>query len=218
MNLHEKICLTIIIAIFLTLAFSIVILTEPSGSIYAQSTSCPINSTQGSCRMNPTPVSENNLWDIIRYNNRNSILTIAVDNAGLAGALRSEGPFTIFAPTNEAFNRYPQGTVNSLLSADNKDSLKNILMSHIVQGRAITPQELRSMDSVVTANCQCVNVRNKDGDMYIGTARIIGTSSIGANGIIYYVDNLLIPGCSDVNAMNNIIIRPMGVENQNNQK
>jgi transforming growth factor-beta-induced protein len=121
----------------------------------------------------------------------NTLLTAAT-KAGLAEALQSDGPFTVFAPTDEAFAKLPSGTVDGLLKPENKQTLAKILKYHVVSGRVYSPSAM-SAEKADTLAGQDVRFSRKQGDLYIDEARIVATDIDAANGVIHVIDTVIIP-------------------------
>lgn len=123
-------------------------------------------------------------------------LVTAVQAAGLVDSLANQGPFTVFAPTNDAFAKLPAGTVDDLLKSSNKDTLKNILEYHVVVGNlteAILKSEFTGKDDELgMANGAHTKVTVKNGKTLVNGATIIA-SIPAANGIIHVVDTVLLP-------------------------
>nr|WP_174705050.1 fasciclin domain-containing protein [Leptospira ellinghausenii] len=123
-------------------------------------------------------------------------LVAAVQAAGLVDSLANQGPFTVFAPTNDAFAKLPAGTVDDLLKPNQKDTLKNILEYHVVVGNlteAILKSEFTGKDDELgMANGAHTKVTVKNGKTLINGATIIA-SIPATNGIIHVVDTVLLP-------------------------
>jgi transforming growth factor-beta-induced protein len=127
-----------------------------------------------------------------------STLAAAIEAAGLTGALSGAGPFTVFAPTDEAFAKLPQGTVEDLLKPENKEKLAAILKFHVIPGTIYAEQVVNLKDSGRTLQGQSFQIRNKDGTVSIGnkaaTAGVICTDVEASNGVIHIIDTVLLPG------------------------
>lgn len=123
-----------------------------------------------------------------------STLVAAVQAAGLVDALKAEGPFTVFAPTNEAFGALPEGTLDSLLLPENADQLTRILLYHVVPG-ALTAADVtsRPFAKTLTANQQLARFSVTDGVASVQNANIIDTDIEATNGIIHVIDTVIIP-------------------------
>ncbi len=120
-----------------------------------------------------------------------STLVAAVQAAELENALVNAGPLTVFAPTNEAFNALPEGTVENLLKPENKNQLADILKFHVTPGN-LSKDFLTKFKQLGQANNQYVPVEVKDGEPIIGGARIIASVPAG-NGIVHVIDKVLLP-------------------------
>jgi len=119
-------------------------------------------------------------------------LVTAVKAAELVDTLSNAGPFTVFAPTNAAFDKLPAGTVESLLKPENKDKLSDILQYHVLVG-GYREDMLTDGKSIGTAAGPSVKISVKDGKIVVnGTATIIATVT-ASNGIVHVVDGVLLP-------------------------
>lgn len=119
-------------------------------------------------------------------------LVAALKQAGLVTSLSNAGPFTVFAPTNEAFNKLPAGTVEGLMKDDKKEDLQNILQYHVFMS-ALTPESFKDGQTLGMVNGDEVTVSVKDGKtMLNNSATIIGTVP-ASNGMIYVIDGVLLP-------------------------
>jgi uncharacterized surface protein with fasciclin (FAS1) repeats len=119
-------------------------------------------------------------------------LVAAVQAGGLVDVLKSEGPFTVFAPTDEAFGKLPAGTVEYLLKPENKSKLVAILTYHVVAGR-VTAGEVVSLSSAKTVNGQELRISAKDGSVMVDDAHVTGTDIMASNGIIHVIDSVILP-------------------------
>lgn len=138
------------------------------------------------------PTSKPNIVQTAAGSEQHSTLVAAVKAAGLADALSNAGPFTVFAPTNEAFDKLPQGTVDNLLKPANKADLSNILEYHTYVG-SLNTNLLRDGQEFEQVNAQKIKI-SRQGDKIIvnGNAEIIATIQT-SNGIIHVVNNVLLP-------------------------
>lgn len=119
----------------------------------------------------------------------NTILT-AVKVAGLEEVLQSEGPFTLFAPTDEAFAKIPSETLSALLN--DKEALKNVLLYHVVSG-AVPASVAVTLESAEMVNGDTVQVSIRDQNLFINDSKVIATDIKASNGIIHVIDTVLIP-------------------------
>ena len=120
-----------------------------------------------------------------------STLVAAVQAADLENALVNAGPLMVFAPTNEAFDALPEGTVENLLKPENKDALANILKHHVTPGN-YSKDFLKKFTKLGQANDQNTTVEVKGDDVYVGGAKIIASVS-ASNGIVHVVDKVILP-------------------------
>ena len=118
-------------------------------------------------------------------------LVAAVKAAGLVDTLSGKGPFTVFAPTDEAFAKLPAGTVDNLLKPENKDKLTAVLTYHVLSGKVMAA-DVKTM-SAKTVNGKEASIKVEDGKVTIGTANVVKTDIAASNGVIHVIDTVLIP-------------------------
>lgn len=118
-------------------------------------------------------------------------LVAAVQAAGLVDTLQGTGPFTVFAPTDEAFAKLPQGTVESLLKPENKEKLQAILKYHVVAG-SVKAADVKP-GKVKTAQGQELQVQVKDGKVMVDSATVVKTDILADNGVIHVIDSVVLP-------------------------
>ena len=120
-------------------------------------------------------------------------LAAALEAAGLIDALTGEGPFTVFAPTDEAFAKLPAGTVESLLKPENKEKLKSILLYHVVPGNVSAKQVMKlNGRTVKTLQGASIKVGTMQG-VTVDDARVTKTDIHASNGVIHVIDTVLMP-------------------------
>ncbi|UCC85330.1 MAG: fasciclin domain-containing protein [Gemmatimonadota bacterium] len=119
-------------------------------------------------------------------------LVAAVQAAGLVETLQGDGPFTVFAPTDEAFAKLPAGTVEELLKEENREQLISILTYHVIPGKLMA-QDVVELKGAETAQGQTVSFSLKSGEAYIDDARIIKTDIEASNGVIHVIDSVILP-------------------------
>jgi len=119
-------------------------------------------------------------------------LLAAVDAAGLTETLLGRGPFTLFAPTDEAFARLPNGTVQDLLKPENREKLRTILTYHVIAGR-VTAAQARSVNSAATVAGQSVRITSSGDQLRIDDAVVRIADIPARNGLIHVIDRVLIP-------------------------
>ena len=120
-----------------------------------------------------------------------STLVKAVAAADLVNSLSNAGPFTVFAPTNAAFDKLPAGTLDNLLKPEQKDALANILEYHVALA-VFKPDMLEDGKILSMANGGNVNISNKDGKITVNGANVLATVP-ASNGIIHVIDAVLLP-------------------------
>ena len=121
-------------------------------------------------------------------------LVAAVKAAGLVDVLKGDGPFTVFAPTDEAFAKLPEGTVESLLKPENKDKLVAVLTYHVVPG-AVKAEKVVTLDGkkVKTVQGSEVAISVKGGSVYVDKAKVVKTDIVTSNGVIHVIDAVILP-------------------------
>jgi uncharacterized surface protein with fasciclin (FAS1) repeats len=132
-----------------------------------------------------------NVLNIAIGSKDHTTLVAAVQAAGLENVLVNAGPLMVFAPTNEAFDALPAGTVENLLKPENKDALANILKYHVTPGN-YSKDFLKKFKKLGQSNGVDVKVTKEGGDVFIGEAKIIASIPAG-NGIVHVIDKVLLP-------------------------
>ena len=125
-------------------------------------------------------------------NDNLSTLVAAVQAAGLVGVLSGDGPFTVFAPTNAAFAKLPEGTVESLLKPENKDQLTAILTYHVVSGK-VKAADVVKLDSAKTVEGRSISISASAAGVKVDAANVIMTDIAASNGVVHVIDSVLIP-------------------------
>ncbi|NLW92963.1 MAG: fasciclin domain-containing protein, partial [Syntrophomonadaceae bacterium] len=121
-----------------------------------------------------------------------STLVAALQAAELVDALSAEGPFTVFAPTDDAFAALPEGTVESLLLPENKQALTDILLYHVVAGKVMA-EDVVTLTEAETVLGQNVTITVEDGKVFINDAEVIITDIETSNGVIHVIDAVILP-------------------------
>jgi uncharacterized surface protein with fasciclin (FAS1) repeats len=119
-------------------------------------------------------------------------LAKALQAAGLVDTLKGKGPFTVFAPTDEAFAKLPAGTIDELLKPENKEKLVSILTYHVVSG-AVSSKKVATMKSAKTVNGKDVSISAEGGSVKINDAKVIKADIKASNGVIHVIDSVLMP-------------------------
>jgi uncharacterized surface protein with fasciclin (FAS1) repeats len=129
--------------------------------------------------------------DVAAGNPDFSTLVAAVKAAGLAETLSGEGPFTVFAPTNEAFAKLPAGTVEDLLKPENKDKLVAVLTYHVVPGKVMAA-DVTKLSSAQTVNGKALSIDTSAG-VRIDSATVTAADVAASNGVIHVIDSVILP-------------------------
>jgi len=119
-------------------------------------------------------------------------LVAAVKAAGLVDTLKGPGPFTVFAPTDEAFAKLPAGTVEELLKPENKSKLVAILTYHVVPGK-VTAKDVVKLHEAKTVNGQELTVKTEMGSVMVNNAKVVKTDILCTNGVIHVIDTVVLP-------------------------
>lgn len=136
--------------------------------------------------------SEPDIVDIAAGDDQFSTLVAAVTAAGLVDTLKGDGPFTVFAPTNAAFEALPAGTVEDLLKPENKDKLIAVLTYHVVAGAVTSDQLAGQRMDVATVQGQTVHVDGRSG-VKVNSSNVTTADIIASNGVIHVIDKVLLP-------------------------
>ena len=119
-------------------------------------------------------------------------LAKALNAAGLVETLKGEGPFTVFAPTDEAFSKLPEGALEDLLKPENKEKLVAILTYHVVPGKVMA-SDVATMDSAKTVQGQSITITKDDDGVMVDDARVVQTDIACSNGVIHVIDHVVMP-------------------------
>lgn len=119
-------------------------------------------------------------------------LVAAVQAADLVETLKSKGPFTVFAPTDEAFAKLPQGTVESLLKPENKQKLVAILTYHVVPGKVLA-KDVVKLTEAKTVQGSAVKIAVNEGKVSVDGANVVNTDIETSNGVIHVIDAVILP-------------------------
>jgi len=119
-------------------------------------------------------------------------LVAAVKAAGLVDTLKGPGPFTVFAPTDEAFAKLPPGTVETLLKPENKEKLVSILTYHVVPGKVMAADVMR-LDSAKTVQGGNITIQHNGKGVMVNNARVVKADVAASNGVIHVIDTVILP-------------------------
>ncbi len=128
-------------------------------------------------------------------------LAAALGAANLVGTLKGEGPFTVFAPTDEAFAKLPEGTVESLLKPENKDQLIDILTYHVVSGK-VPAKTAVTLNEATALNEKSIKLTKREEGLFLNQSKVIKTDIKCSNGIIHVIDSVLLPPAKESAALN----------------
>ena len=148
--------------------------------------------------------SEMNIVETAVSNDNFSTLVTAVQAGELVDTLSSEGPFTVFAPTNDAFNNLPEGTLETLLMPENRQTLQSILTYHVVNGSYMASDVVNAINqndgqfTVTTLQGNDLTLKIWEGDVYVkdangNKAKVIITDVETSNGVIHAINNVVLP-------------------------
>ena len=158
----------------------------------ASVTAADITCSNGVIHIIDTVLSPKTIVEIAASNDSFSTLVAAVTAAGLAETLSGDGPFTIFAPTNEAFAKLPAGTVEDLLKPENKGKLAAILTYHVVPGKVMAA-DVANLTKATTVQGGDVAIKAKRDTVTINGAKVTATDIVGSNGVIHVIDTVILP-------------------------
>ncbi|WP_228024892.1 fasciclin domain-containing protein [cf. Phormidesmis sp. LEGE 11477] len=137
--------------------------------------------------------------DVAAANGSFDTLVAAVQAAGLAETLSSEGPFTVFAPTDEAFEALPEGALDSLLEPENQEVLSQILTYHVVP--AEVPSSEIAPGAVATVEGEEVDIAVDGDTVSVNDATVVTADVMASNGVIHVIDSVLVPPTVDLSAL-----------------
>jgi len=171
-------------------AFAVLMLLTLTISPASAKDGCPLAALSGHCTTSETAAK--NIVEIAAAAGKFKTLLAAAQAAGLAGTLQGDGPFTVFAPTDEAFAKLPKGTVETLLKPENKDKLAAILKYHVVPGNVKLAKALE-VGQGKTVLGPSLGINFADGRVKIGTANLVTADIAASNGTIHVIDSVLLP-------------------------
>jgi transforming growth factor-beta-induced protein len=142
-------------------------------------------------RPDAKPEAKKTVLDIAKGSADHKTFVELVKAAGLDGMLRDPGPYTVFAPTDAAFNKLPKGTLDDWKKPENKDKLKDVLQMHVIRGehKAADLQKVKGK-TLKTANNHDVMIEEKDGTWMYGSAKITGKDMDADNGVVHSIDTV----------------------------
>lgn len=139
------------------------------------------------------PAPANDIVSVAKSAGTFTTLVAAVEAAGLAETLMGPGPYTVFAPTDEAFAKLPEGTVENLLLPENLEQLKAILLYHVVSGNVMAA-DVVTLNEATTVNGAAVSIAVGDAGVVLnGNTNVLTTDITASNGVIHVIDAVLMP-------------------------
>jgi uncharacterized surface protein with fasciclin (FAS1) repeats len=147
----------------------------------------PLMATAGSYSM-----KKDNIVDVAVGNDNFSTLVTALKAADLVGALQGDGPFTVFAPTNEAFSKLPQETLTELLKPENKKDLQAVLTYHVVAGK-VDANTAMGLTEAASLQGEKIAISLDGGNVMINQATVVAADIAASNGIIHVIDTVILP-------------------------
>ena len=141
---------------------------------------------------NTTYAQKSDIASLAVGNENLSTLVAAVKAAGLVETLQGDGPFTVFAPTNEAFAALPEGTLASLLKPENKDQLTAILTYHVL-GTKVLSTDLKNDQKAATVNGASISVKLLAEKVMINDATVAAADVMASNGVVHVIDKVILP-------------------------
>ena len=119
-------------------------------------------------------------------------LVAAVKAAGLVDTLKGPGPFTVFAPTDEAFAKLPEGALEDLLKPENKAKLQSVLTYHVVPGKVMSRDAVK-LNSAKTAQGSSIKIKAMDNGLMVNDAHVVKADIAASNGVIHVIDKVILP-------------------------
>lgn len=145
-----------------------------------------------SLRAEDKPTKEQTIVEVAAGNKDFSTLVAAVKAAGLVDTLSGKGPFTVFAPTNAAFEKLPKGTVETLLKPENKEKLIAVLTYHVVAGKVMAADVVK-LEKAKTVQGQEVKIAANSEGVKVNESKVVKTDIETKNGVIHVIDTVLLP-------------------------
>ena len=134
---------------------------------------------------------QKNIVEVAVANGSFNTLVAAVQAAGLVDTLSGDGPFTVFAPTDEAFAKLPAGTVETLLKPENLSKLQGILTYHVISGKVMS-SDIQPTQMVKTVNGKEVSIKLSGGTVNVDSAKVVAADVAASNGVIHVIDAVIL--------------------------
>jgi transforming growth factor-beta-induced protein len=187
MKLVTTILSVLLIAVFALAACAPAATPAPAPTMAPKPTDMPAPTATTA----PAP-KQMDIVDTAVADGRFKTLVAAVQAAGLVDTLKGAGPFTVFAPTDDAFAKLPAGTIDTLLKPENKQKLTDILLYHVVSGKVMAADVVK-LTSAKTVLGKDVTIKVDMGNVYINDVKVIVTDIETSNGVIHVIDSVLVP-------------------------
>ena len=184
-------------------AIAALTLLASSTLLLGATTTTTLDDCQSSCNstlqslVHAQPISNGDIVETAINAGSFETLVAAIKAADLVDALQDEGPFTVFAPTDDAFAALPDHTVETLLKPENKHLLQSILKYHVVPGK-VTADQVINLSNSTTLNGNRIDITAKDGKVMIDNATVIKANIECDNGIIHVIDSVIAPSQNDI--------------------
>ena len=179
-----------LLAVLLVIAFGAVTADAHCGACGVGDDHSKMEKTSASMEKKMDKMKKMSIVETAATNKDFSILVKAVEAADLRNALSGEGPYTVFAPTNKAFEALPKGELEALLK--DKEKLASILTYHVVQGK-VNSAEVVKLDKATTLNGQDIKIKKNDDGVTIDDAKVVTTDIECSNGVIHVIDKVILP-------------------------
>ncbi|MFU0504675.1 fasciclin domain-containing protein [Pseudaminobacter sp. NGMCC 1.201702] len=140
----------------------------------------------------PAHAAEKDIVDTAVGAGQFKTLAAALDAAGLVSTLKGDGPFTVFAPTDDAFAKLPAGAVEELLKPENKQKLVDVLTYHVVPGKVMA-SDVTKLDEAKSVSGKSIDVQVDGGSVKVNDASVIATDIGATNGVIHVIDKVIMP-------------------------
>ena len=146
----------------------------------------------GAARQMSTTAADKDIVDTAVTAGSFKTLAKALQAADLVGTLKGAGPFTVFAPTDDAFAKLPAGTLDTLLKPENKSKLQRILTSHVVAGKVMAADVMK-MSSAKAVSGVTLAIASRNGGVTVDGAKVVKTDIAATNGVIHVIDSVILP-------------------------
>lgn len=183
----------IVMALALVLGLSEAVFAQTAKHATTNASECSVTAKLASARTTTRATRhEATLVDIAVSAGQFRTLVAAVKAAGLVPVLQGTGPYTVFAPTDEAFAKLPKGTIEELLLPENREHLVKILTYHVIPGKLLA-EDVVALNGAKTVQGQRVKFRLNRNDVQVNNARVLKTDVTASNGVIHVIDSVLLP-------------------------